>query len=271
MFQSLLSWNGLVNAAPEPSSARVHDVSILVVVERPGQPEASRRRGSSLEMFQSLLSWNGLVNTRSSGSPGRDTRGFNPCCRGTAWSTAATWGHVKTVIEVSILVVVERPGQLGGRRGEAGTGRDVSILVVVERPGQPPTSSRRSLTTRPSFNPCCRGTAWSTCAVGRSERADWTGFNPCCRGTAWSTRCMRGCPRRWIRGFNPCCRGTAWSTGDGRLRRNGIPTVGFNPCCRGTAWSTPATPTAIGVAEFQSLLSWNGLVNPWHPGRPPRA
>ena len=194
--------------------------------------------------------------------------GFNPCCRGTAWSTPISHGRdpagplefqsllswnglvnasgsrsAGTVIGVSILVVVERPGQRGARAASR-QALQVSILVVVERPGQPWTARSSARRCVPSFNPCCRGTAWSTRWPRRLADADESvsilvvverpGQQPIRAGAAPMGRTC----------FNPCCRGTAWSTRPWHERRN-------------------------GGEGFQSLLSWNGLVNcTWVPTGP---
>ena len=307
-------------------------VSILVVVERPGQLWRQANPSLGITMFQSLLSWNGLVNGEA-------------CWLGLDLSdkfqSLLSWnGLVNPVIAaplpvvggVSILVVVERPGQHPIYEGYGVDDDDVSILVVVERPGQPRRTSCGQSPT-PCFNPCCRGTAWST--VPSRPRAVCTrrSFNPCCRGTAWSTFFrIRSTPTP--RSFNPCCRGTAWSTRrdarrqvlgigfqsllswnglvNGRRRQHRLggrrvsilvvverpgqrggsrrlnrPRESFNPCCRGTAWSTswrvyrsgsphrvsilvvverpgqlvPSITTSLTESRFQSLLSWNGLVD----------
>ena len=260
MFQSLLSWNGLVN--------------------RFG-PRASVRSPSS--MFQSLLSWNGLVNLRPTPATHSYQTGFNPCCRGTAWSTPSDGATGMPAWQgVSILVVVERPGQHGRTAIQVTITKPVSILVVVERPGQPldcrprrPSAQVSILVVveRPGQPGWCRG--WprrygvSILVVverpGQHRRSHRRPERQSRFQSLLSWNGLVNC-HDWVRpagagtGFNPCCRGTAWST-PARPRATAGRTC-FNPCCRGTAWSTLRHRDAPDRGHgFQSLLSWNGLVN----------
>ena len=86
-FQSLLSWIGLLNK--------------LSILARP-----------PAWMFQSLLSWIGLLNYPLFHSLYSVTKGFNPCCPGSASSTVCDQRLRHSHHHVSILVVLDRPPQL---------------------------------------------------------------------------------------------------------------------------------------------------------------
>ena len=308
MFQSLLSWNGLVNTSPSSMSGDDRGVSILVVVERPGQPgtdgcdrsadgvsilvvveRPGQRRTPGptrcrSRVFQSLLSWNGLVNGFYAIHQRLMESGFNPCCRGTAWSTISTAKPTRPAPPVSILVVVERPGQLRRPRrasesckcfnpccrgtawstrfgGEAGTGAStVSILVVVELPGCDSGGKPTRASASRCFNPCCRGTAWST-----ARHAGWPGpLRQVSILVVVERPGQHGGPTEADKSAFEFQSLLSWNGLVNRPRRLfGARAIGsFNPCCRGTAWSTRLVATStFGLDMFQSLLSWNGLVN----------
>src|SRR5579875_635092 len=71
---------------------------------------------------------------------------------------------------------------------------------------------------------------------------------------------MVGSASRMAPSFNPCCSGSGSSTRT--PPRPACRPRGFNPCCSGSGSSTGDPPWIDrGLAEFQSLLQWIGLIN----------
>ena len=145
-----------MDADPGRSDALEHEVSILVLVERPFGRRNRRVSRTGSGRFQSLFWWRGHLDHRRRKPPLAGRAGFNPCFGGEAiWTCLYPVSACQP--SVSILVLVERPF------GPAAypvwlAGFPVSILVLVERPFGPaarPTTRQ----SRPSFNPCFGGEA----------------------------------------------------------------------------------------------------------------
>ena len=195
-FQSLLSWICLFDSV----SMAVSITSLhggfnpccrgicLFDSRRP------RRTGRSSGGFQSLLSWICLFDIRHRRRHPERQHCFNPCCGGSPSSTLLERGRAHRVGDpVSILVVVDlplRPDRADRSHGQTHVsilvvvdlplrqarsdrrrtgGHQVSILVVVDlplRPRPPPASPP----LRSCFNPCCRGSASSTCSRSKASK-----------------------------------------------------------------------------------------------------
>ena len=132
-FQSLFWWRGHLDGAMLQRPCPTHKVSILVLVERPFGPGIWAVDQDSQDSFnpcfggeaiwtqtpddptrwnmkfQSLFWWRGHLDAGIVAYLVQDQVGFNPCFGGEAIWTTDGVNHRLQVVQVSILVLVERP------------------------------------------------------------------------------------------------------------------------------------------------------------------
>ncbi len=186
-----------------------------------------------------------------------DTRGFNPCCSGSASSARR-------------------------RQREIAPG-GVSIPVVLDLPHRP-RKEQIKMNEQESFNPCCSGSASSASSVISCRGLQLHRFNPCCSGSASSAPGSEHHHPDCLQVSIPVVldlphrpdRTIAQALADGMFQsllfwicligltataawNRGLP--GFNPCCSGSA-SSASLNTYVTVVStwFQSLLFWICLI-----------
>ena len=160
-FQSLLRWIGVAGLTPGYAVAQPRpDRPVFQSLLRWIGPSPALAEDVRIDecMFQSLLRWIGLVNHRSPCREMGRTRGFNPCCGGSASSDRRRLPSI--------------PASSPRCFNPCCGGSASSTAVAAAR-------SR----TDEGFNPCCGGSASST-APDAFQLGCSRCFNPCCGGSA---------------------------------------------------------------------------------------
>ena len=186
LFQSLLSWIGLLNIDQTEDAVLCADVSILVVLDRAPQP-CSGSQPPRIDPMVSIL----VVLDRA---PQQLTSGT----------------HSPHQPAVSILVVLDRAPQPAWPSWR--NLLDKMFQSLLSWIGLLNIARLDKIPCRiMGFNPCCPGSGSST--RRRPPSPGWARrFNPCCPGSGSSTAAGRATWPMPIRSFNPCCPGSGSST-----------------------------------------------------------
>ena len=307
MFQSLFSWNSLLNPTLLHPCPGLHPVSILVFVELALEQHAAirplvwktvsilvfvelalehdyrREDQHQIRWFQSLFSWNSLLNSAFCRTPAKyGTKSFQSLFSWNSLLNRRTYRQIHRHLLVSILVFVE---------------------LALEPFGSSSAVSRFNS----CFNPCFRGTrSWTRSPTLREAMK--ASFNPCFRGTRSWTKASDDYHRllpqfqslfSWnsLLNFLKNACNLQLSKFQSLFSWNSLLNIGtagesltiyvvsilvfvelalergltcamyctepsFNPCFRGTrSWTVGQRLRTLGELLFQSLFSWNSLLN----------